>query len=122
MLMRAQPASEDDQFAKSVLYVKYVRGLAHALSFARSQGLPLLTDLLAGVREVAGVHTVAHQTLFRQAPVLCVVSKRLIEHSQSLSLLTDLLAGIWEVAGVHTVAHQTPFRQALGSDYGLDLP
>ena len=65
MLMRAQPASEDDAFAKSVLFVKYVRCLAHALTFARAQGLPLLTDLLSGIREVAGVHTAAHQTLFR---------------------------------------------------------
>ena len=46
--MCAQPASEDDQFAKSVLYVKYVRGLAHALSFARPQGL-MIIDLCSSL-------------------------------------------------------------------------
>ena len=68
MLMRVKPGTADDAMAKSVLFTKYVRCLAHALTFRRTQGLPLLTDLLAGIREVAGVRTVAHQALFRRAP------------------------------------------------------
>ena len=70
MLMRVKPGTADDAMAKSVLFTKYVRCLAHALTFRRTQGLPLLTDLLAGIREVAGVRTVAHQALFRRAPDL----------------------------------------------------
>ena len=65
MLMRAQPASEDDAMGRAALYTKYVQSLGHALSLARSHGLSLLNDLLAGIRELVSVSTPVHQTLLR---------------------------------------------------------
>jgi hypothetical protein len=64
-LMRLAPADQDDRLAKTALFTKYTELLPAALMAGGADVLPLVSDLLLGMREVIAGRRLPHQNLFR---------------------------------------------------------
>lgn len=80
--MRLAPADQDDRLAKAAMFTKYAELLPAALMADSSNALQLVSDLLLGIREVIAGNKLAHQNLFRQAPLPCSAAS-VLAHPQS---------------------------------------